>query len=64
LNLQPSHLSSAIPMLSQYQLLESAVLGDTLLPTHVITSVIGTLGAAAILLWVSCRLYSREKLLD
>ncbi len=63
-NLQPSLLSSAIPMLSQYQLLEIAVLGGKLQFSHVLMSILGTLGAAALLLWLSCRLYSREKLLD
>ena len=64
LNLQPSLLTSAIPMLSQYQLLEIAVLGGKLLTGHVLISILSTLTATAGLLWMSCRLYSREKLLD
>lgn len=53
-----------LPMLSQYQLLESTVLGDTIPVLHIALSVIGTLVATALLLIVASRLYQREKLLD
>lgn len=53
----------ALPMLSQYQLLEQVVLQDTLSATHITLSVIGTLLAAGLLLFVAVRLYSRERFL-
>ncbi len=56
--------SMSLPMLSQYQLLESAVLGDAIPGVYIVLSVLGTLGATAILLLLAARLYQREKLLD
>lgn len=53
-----------LPMLSQYQLLESAVLGDSIPALHIALSVIGTLAATALLLLLASKLYQREKLLD
>ncbi len=63
-NIRSSTASMPLPMLSQYQLLESAVLGDTIPWLHVVLSVTGTLIATAILLFVAAKLYQREKLLD
>ncbi len=53
----------ALPMLSQYQLLEQVVLQDALSATHIALSVIGTLLAAGLLLFGAVRLYSRERFL-
>ncbi len=64
LNIRSTLASMPLPMLSQYQLLESAVLGDSIPTLHIILSVVGTLGATAILLWLAAKLYQREKLLD
>lgn len=63
-NIRPTAGSMPLPMLSQYQLLESAVLGDTIPWLHVALSVAGTLTATAILLFLAAKLYQREKLLD
>ncbi|MFT4729783.1 MAG: sodium transport system permease protein [Granulosicoccus sp.] len=57
-------ITMPLPMLSQYQLLESTVLGDTIPALHIALSVIGTLVATALLLIVASKLYQREKLLD
>lgn len=64
LNIRSTLASMPLPMLSQYQLLESAVLGDAIPWLHVVLSVTGTLIATAILLYLAARLYQREKLLD
>lgn len=63
-SINASLFSMPLPMLSQYQLLESAVLGDAIPVLHVVLSVAGTLAATAILLVLAARLYQREKLLD
>jgi len=62
-SLKSANLTMALPMLSQYQLLERIVLKDTISPTHVTLSVTGTLLAAALLYMLSVRLYSRERVL-
>ena len=64
LTLRSTTASMPIPMLSQYQLLESAVLGDTIPWLHIILSATGTLAATALLLYFAARLYQREGLLD
>ena len=56
--------ANAIPMLSQYQLLERVVLGEPIDTLALMLSVTGTLAAAALFLWVACRLYEREALLQ
>jgi len=63
INIRSANHTMMLPMLSQYQLLERTVLQDALLPVHVVLSVGGTLLAAALLLFLAVRLYSREKLL-
>jgi len=62
-NIKSVGITMAMPMLSQYQLLERVVLQDVISPTHITLSVIGTLLGAALLLWGAIRLYSREKVL-
>jgi sodium transport system permease protein len=64
LTVRSTLITMPLPMLSQYQLLESAVLGDSIPGLHIALSVIGTLAATALLLIVASKLYQREKLLD
>ncbi len=64
LTLRSTTASMPIPMLSQYQLLESAVLGDSIPWLHIALSASGTLAATALLLYFAARLYQRERLLD
>lgn len=52
------------PMLSQYQLLESAVLGNTIPWVHIALSTAGTLGGTALLLMLASHLYHRERILS
>lgn len=63
LNLRSSNVSMALPMLSQYQLLESAVQGTAIPTLHVVLSAGGTLIGAGLFLTLACRLYSRERIL-
>ena len=55
--------SMPIPMMSQYQLLERIVLGDTTPGLYVFLSVAGTLVCAGLLLLLAIRLYSRDRIL-
>jgi len=55
--------SMPIPMMSQYQLLERIVLGDTTPTLYVFLSVGGTLICAALMLFLAIRLYSRDRIL-
>lgn len=64
LSVQSTLVTMPLPMLSQYQLLESAVLGDAIPALHILLSVAGTLLATALLLMLASRLYQREGLLD
>jgi len=64
LNVKSTITTMPLPMLSQYQLLESVVLGDSIPNTHIALSVGGTLFATALLLLLAARLYHRERLLD
>ncbi len=63
LNVRSTTMSMPIPMLSQYQLLESTVLGDTIPWLHIALSAAGTLIATAVLLFLASHLYRRERLL-
>jgi sodium transport system permease protein len=62
-NIKSASLTMALPLLSQYQLLERVVLQDSLNPVHIALSVGGTLLAAALLYLGAVKLYSREKIL-
>ncbi len=62
-NIKSANLTMALPMLSQYQLLERVVLQDNISTTHIILSVTGTLIATALLYLAAVKLYSREKIL-
>jgi len=63
IDVKAANHTMALPMLSQYQLLERVVLQDNISVSHILLSVTGTLVAAALLLFVAIRLYSREKVL-
>jgi len=63
LNLGPSAWLMPWPMLSQYLLLERSILDLPLSAGSVAASVIGTLAASALLLWLGCRLYRHERIL-
>jgi len=52
------------PMLSQYQLLERAVLNDPIPAHYIALSVMGTLLSGLLLLWLACRLYERDRILQ
>ena len=62
-NLKSVNITMALPMLSQYQLLERVVLKDTITTTHLLLSICGTLIGAALLYLAAVKLYSREKML-
>ncbi len=62
-NIKSLNTTMALPMLSQYQLLERVVLQDTINMTHITLSVVGTSFAAAALLYSAVRWYSRERVL-
>jgi sodium transport system permease protein len=64
LNIHSTTTTMPVPMLSQYQLLESAVLGDSIPWHHIALSAGGTLAATALLLMLAGRLYQRERLLS
>lgn len=56
-------MSMPIPMMSQYQLLERIVLGDSTPALYILLSVAGTLVGAALMLLLAIRLYSRDRIL-
>lgn len=62
-NVKSANTTMAFPMLGQYQLLERVVLQDSISTTHIVLSASGTLLAAALLIFVAVRLYSRERVL-
>lgn len=62
-NIRSELHSMPIPMMSQYQLLERIVLGDTTPALYVLLSVAGTLLSAALMLFLAIRLYSRDRIL-
>lgn len=64
LTVRSTLVTMPFPMLSQYQLLESTVLGDSIPALHIVLSVVGTLCATALLLFFASKLYQREKLLE
>ncbi len=53
----------AIPMLSQYKLLEKVARNDPIPTLHIVLSVSGTLLGAIVLLLVAIKLYQRDKIL-
>ena len=64
INVKSTTSTMPFPMLSQYQLLESAVLGNAIPWVHIALSTAGTLGGAALLLMLASRLYHRERILS
>jgi len=63
LNIRSATVIMAIPMMSQYKLLEKVVKGETLDPMHVALSVSGTLICALLLLMVAISLYRRDRII-
>lgn len=64
INVRSTVSTMPYPMLSQYQLLESAVLGNDIPWHHIAISAMGTLSAAALLLALASSLYRRERILS
>lgn len=64
LNVRSSTSTMPYPMLSQYQLLESAVLGNKIPWQHIVLSAAGTLTATVLLLTLASWLYRRERILS
>lgn len=62
-NIKSAALTMALPMLSQYQLLEKVVLQEPVRPLYITLSVAGTLAASAVLLAIAIKLYQRERIL-
>ncbi len=62
-NIKSVNLTMALPMLSQYQLLERVVLQDDISYIHIGLSIAGTLLSAVLLYLAAVKLYSREKIL-
>jgi sodium transport system permease protein len=52
------------PMLSQYQLLEAAVLGNNIPWQHIALSAAGTMTCTCFLLWLASHLYHQERILS
>lgn len=63
MSIKSADLIMTIPMMSQYKLLEQLATGETLVPTHVLLSVCGTLLCAALLLLVAVWLYRQDRIL-
>jgi len=64
LNVRSSSSTMPYPMLSQYQLLESAVLGNNIPWHHIALSAGGTLIGTVLLLTLASYLYRRERILS
>ncbi len=62
-NIKSAAITMALPMLSQYQLLEKVVLQESIQPLYILLSIAGTLLASAVLLFIAIRLYQRERIL-
>jgi len=63
LNVRPSIQLMLIPSMSQHLIATNLLRGDAVDPAHIAVSVLSTLAAGLILLWIATRLYDREKLL-
>ena len=64
INVRSTSSTMPYPMLSQYQLLESAVLGNTIPWHHIALSTTGTLTGTVLLLALASHLYRRERILS
>lgn len=62
-NVRPSTILMTIPSLSQHLIATTLLRGDSIEPLHIAVSVVSTLFAGGLLLWIAIRLYQREKLL-
>jgi sodium transport system permease protein len=63
LNVRPSTQLMLIPSMSQHLIATNLLRGDTVDAAHIAASVLSTLAAGLVLLWIATRLYDREKLL-
>lgn len=64
LNIKSANIIMAMPMMSQYKLLEKVAKNETLNPTHLMLSVTGTLIATALLLALAIWLYRQDRILQ
>ncbi|MFK7892400.1 MAG: hypothetical protein AB8B63_16400, partial [Granulosicoccus sp.] len=64
INVHSTVFTMGLPMLSQYQLLESVVLGDELPLQHIALSFAGTLLCTAALLALASAIYRRERIVQ
>ncbi|HYM34177.1 MAG TPA: ABC transporter permease [Steroidobacteraceae bacterium] len=62
-DVRPSTPLMTIPSLSQHLIATNLLRGDVVEPIHVAVSVVSTLLAGGVLLWIATQLYRREKLL-
>lgn len=63
ISIKSAAVTMALPMLSQYQLLEKVVLQEPIRSAYIVFSVAGTLIASALLLTLAVKLYQRERIL-
>lgn len=56
-------LTMAIPLLSQFKLMELVIVGESLPPLHAVLSVVGTLVLAVVFLVTALWLFTRERIL-
>ena len=63
INIKSAATVMALPMLSQYKLLEKVAKNDLILPLHIALSFAGTLAGAAVLLYAAIYLYRRDRIL-
>lgn len=60
---RPTAALMTIPSLSQHLLATSLMRGDAIDPIHVMISILTTLAAGAVFIWIAMRLYRREAIL-
>lgn len=63
MSIKSANLIMAMPMMSQYKLLEKVAKGESPLPLHILLSVSGTLVFAALLLLLAFWLYRQDRIL-
>ncbi len=63
LNIRSANAIMAMPMMSQYKLLEKVAKGESILPVHILLSVTGTLVFATALFSLAVWLYKRDQII-
>lgn len=63
LNIKSATHVMAIPMMSQYKLLEKVARGEAIDPTHILLSVASTVVCALLLLWLAIWLYRQDRII-